>query len=133
MWNSSPQENLKQTKNKKKKRLLKEASIFSTEIGAINLAPKLISTSNMEKFIIHSESISVLQLLRNTKLDNPFIVKLLNKLSSMNHSKKVIFSWIPSHIGIQGNDKADSFVKSAINMVLDKKKKKKKKIKNAIY
>ena len=107
-----------------KKRLLKEASIFSTKICAINLALKLVSTSNKEKLIIHLVSISVLQSLKNTKLDNPFIVKLLNKLNSMNHSKKVIFCWIPSHIGIQGNDKADSLAKAALNMVPDKKNQK---------
>ena len=40
----------------------------------------------------------------------------------MSHSKKVIFCWIPSHIGIQGNDKANSLDKAALNMVPDKKK-----------
>ena len=87
------------------------------------MALKLVSTSNKEKFIIHSDSISVLKSLKNTKLDNPFIVKLLNKYNSMSHSKKVIFSWIPSHIGIQGNNKADSLAKAALNMVPDKKSK----------
>ena len=112
MWISSPQENLP-----------KEASIFPAQICAINLALKLVSTNNKEKYIIRSDSISVLQSLKNTKLDNPFIVKLLNKLNSMNHSKKVIFCWIPHHIGIQGNDKVDLFAKAALNMVPDKKSK----------
>ena len=40
----------------------------------------------------------------------------------MNHSKKVIFCWILSHIGMQGNDKADSLAKAALNMVPDKSK-----------
>ena len=102
-----------------KKRLLKEAPIFSAEICAINLAFKLVSTSNKG----HSDSIFVLQSLKNIKLDNPFIVKFLNKLNSMNHSKKVIFCWIPSYIGIQGNDKADSLVKAALIVVPDKKSK----------
>ena len=101
----------------------KEASIFSAEICAVNLALKLVSTSNKEKFSIHLDSISVLQSLKNTKHDDLFIVKLLNKLDSMNHSKKVIFCWIPSHIGIQGNDKADSLAKAALYMVPDKKSK----------
>ena len=39
----------------------------------------------------------------------------------MNHSKKVIFDWIPSYIGIQGNDKVDSLAKAALNMMPDKK------------
>ena len=39
----------------------------------------------------------------------------------------MIFCEIPSHIGIQGNDKADSLAKAALNIVPDKK------IKNTIY
>ena len=53
-------------------------------------------------------------------MENPLIVKIFNKLNSLIHSKKVIFCWIPSHIGIQGNDKADSLAKAAINMTPDK-------------
>ena len=44
-----------------KKRLPKEASIFSAEICAVNLALKLVSTSNKEIFIIHLDTLSVLQ------------------------------------------------------------------------
>ena len=97
-----------------KKFLPKEASIFSSEIYVINLALDLISTSNSKKFIIPLDSISVLQ------LENPLIVKIFNKLNSLIHHKKVIFYWIPSYIGIQGNDKADSLAKAAINMTPDK-------------
>ena len=71
--------------------LPKEASIFSAEIYAINLALDLISTSSSKKFIIHSDSISVLQSLKYTKLENPLIVKIFNKLNSLIHSKTVIF------------------------------------------
>ena len=105
-----------------RKRLPKEPSIFSAEICALNLALKLVLTSNKEKFIIRSDSISVLQSLKNTKFDNHFIVKLQNKLNSMNHSKKGIFCWIPSHIGIQGNDKADSLAKTALKYPTNNKK-----------
>ena len=44
-----------------KKCLPKVASIFSAEICAINLVLKLVSTSNKETFIIHADSIPVLQ------------------------------------------------------------------------
>ena len=110
----------------KKKRLPNEASIFSAEICVINMALKLVSTSNKEKFI-HSDSISFLEFLKNTKTDNPFIIKLLNKLNSMNHGKKVMFCWISSHIGILGKDKADSLAETALNMAPDKK------IKDTVY
>ena len=45
----------------------------------------------------------------------------------MNHSKKTIFSWIPSRVRIQENDKADSLTKAAFNKVPDKK------MKNTLY
>ena len=112
MWSTSPQEI-------SEKCLPKKASIFSAEIYAINLALDLISSSNSKKFI-HSDSISVLQSLKYTKLENLLIVKIFNKLNSLIHSKKVIFCGIPSRIGIQGNDKADSLAKAAINMTPDK-------------
>ena len=76
-----------------KKHLPKEASIFFAEICGINLALKLVSTSNKENFIM-------LQSLKNTKLDKPYIVKLLTKLNFMSHYKELIFCWIPNYIGI---------------------------------
>ena len=84
--------------SKIKECLSKEASIFTAEISAINLVLKIISTSNSKKFIIHSDSISVLQLIKNRKLDNLLIVKLLNKLNFISHCKNVIFCWIPKLI-----------------------------------
>ena len=113
MWSSSPQEISEKMPSK-------GASIFSAEIYAIDLALDLISTSSSKRFIIHSDSISVLQSLKYTKLENLLIVKIFNKLNSLIHSKKVIFCWIPNHIGIQGNYKADSLAKAAINMTPDK-------------
>ena len=117
MWSSSPQEI-------SEKCLPKEASIFSAEIYAINLGLDLISTSSFKKLIFHLDLISVIQSLKCTKLENPLIVKIFKKLNSLIHSKKVIFCWIPSHIEIQGNDKANSLPKAAINMTPDKKKNK---------
>ena len=72
-----------------------------------------------------------MSVLQSLKLENPLIFKIF-KLNSLIHSKKVIFCWIPiqqnitfflwleSHIRIQGNDKADSLAKAAINMIPDK-------------
>ena len=34
----------------------------------------------------------------------------------MNGNKDITFCWIPSHIGIRGNEKADSTAKSALDM-----------------
>ena len=103
-----------------KKSLPKEASIFTAEICAINLALKIISNNKAKKFIIYSDSISVLHSIKNQKLDNPLIVNLLNKLHALRQSKKIIFCWIPGYMGIQGNDKADSLAQAAVNIPPDK-------------
>ena len=103
-----------------KQSLPKEASIFTAEICAINLQLKIISNNKTKKFIIYSDSISVLHFIKNQKLDNPLIVNLLNKLHALRQSKKITFCWIPGHMGIQGNDKADSLAKAAINIPPDK-------------
>ena len=104
-----------------KQSLPKEASIFTAEICAINLALKIISNKKAKKFIIYSDSISVLHSIKNQKLDNPLIVNLLNKLHALRQTaKKIIFCWIPGHMGIQGNGKADSLAKAAINIPPDK-------------
>ena len=37
-------------------------------------------------------------------------------------NKKVVLAWVPSHIGIKGNEKADELAKQALNFnVLDLK------------
>ena len=97
-----------------KKSLRKEDSIFTAEICAINLALKIISNNKSKKFIIYSDSISVLHSIKNQKLDNPLIVNILNKLHALRQSKKSYSA------GIQGNYKANSLAKAAINIPPEK-------------
>ena len=92
-----------------------ESSIFTSEVCAIDLALNIIS-SDKHKFIIFSDSLSVLTSLKNKKLENPLIVKLLSRLDSMSSRKKIILCWIPSHIGVKGNERADSAAKSALDL-----------------
>ena len=40
---------------------------------------------------------------------------MLTKLSNINNQKETIFCWIPSHIGTQGNEMANSAAKTALN------------------
>ena len=86
-----------------KKALPMKSSIFTAEVCAIDLYHILWL-------------LSVLISLRNKKLENPLIVKLLNRLDSMSSHKKIILCWIPSHIGVSGNERADSAAKSALDL-----------------
>ena len=86
-------------------RLPDNASIFSAEIKAIDLALDHIEQSRNTDFIIFSDSLSVLQSLHNRHIENPLLLDVLlkhNDLADLNH---IVFCWLPSHVGIKSNKK----------------------------
>ena len=98
-----------------KQKLPSNSSIFTAEIKAIDLALDAITESEDDHFIIFSDSLSVLLSLNNKKLDKPQVVKLLQKLHFLSDAHKTIFlCWIPSHIGIRGNEAADVAAKESL-------------------
>ena len=99
-----------------KRRLPDGASIFSAELRAILLALDFVERSANDKFIIFSDSLSSLQALDNLKLDNSTVQKVLLKYNSVSVSNTVFFCWLPSHVGIRGNDQADSAAKAALTL-----------------
>ena len=99
-----------------KKKLTNGASIFTAETIAIDLALDIISEETTKNFIIFTDSLSVLLSLQNQKQENPLIIKLLEKINIISSTKNIIFVWIPSHVGIKGNDRADTAAKKALNL-----------------
>ena len=53
------------------------------------------------------------------KQENPLITKLLSRLDLMSRHKEIVMCWIPSHIGVRGNERADSAAKAALDLKLD--------------
>ena len=99
-----------------KQRLPSNASIFTAEVTAIDLALDTIAESDDDHFIIFADSLSVLLSLHNKKMDNPLILQLLQKLHHLSCAHKTIhLCWIPSHIGIRGNEAADMAAKESLN------------------
>ncbi|OOZ37989.1 hypothetical protein BOW52_09705 [Solemya elarraichensis gill symbiont] len=97
-------------------RLPDNASIFSAELHALLLALRRIETHKSSKFIIFTDSLSSLQSLSHFNIKHPLILKLLEHYTHLHHKgKSIIFCWIPSHMGIKGNEKVDSLAKAALN------------------
>ena len=92
----------------KKMRIPDGSSVFTAEAKAIDLALDFVNTCTYtDKFVIFSDSLSVLQALNHTSSKNSQIQHLLLKHHEISSSKTVIYCWIPSHIGIYGNEKVD--------------------------
>ena len=96
------------------KRLPDRSSIFSAELQALVSALRYCKINTSNKFAIFCDSKSVLQAL-STKWDHPYVVIILEQLLHLyKKGKSVIFCWLPSHIGIRGNEHADSSAKAAL-------------------
>ena len=93
---------------------------LNTETCAINITLDVISESRNNKFIIFSDSLSVLESLKNRKFDNPLIINILCKLENLSNDNDVQICWVPSHIGISGNNQAEKTAKSTLNITTEK-------------
>ena len=91
-------------------------SIFTAEAVALKLAVQHIQREAIRKSVIYSDSLSCLQALQNKTLENPIIREILPIITYLEEvDSKIEFCWIPGHIGIKGNEKADEIAKEPIN------------------
>jgi kelch-like protein 2/3 len=99
------------------KRLPDNSSIFSAEARAILLALSIIESSVGDRFLILSDSLSCLQSIENQKLNHPLILEIAVTVHQLIISgKRVVFMWLPSHVGLAGNISADAAAKAALNL-----------------
>ncbi|GBN11674.1 hypothetical protein AVEN_56386-1 [Araneus ventricosus] len=91
------------------------SSIFTAEITAILHALSEISSGPPDNFIIYSDSLSALESMTSLhRFSHPLtfnILELHDHLTCKGFS--ILFCWIPSHVGIPGNELADNLAKSA--------------------
>ena len=96
-------------------RIPDDLSIFTAEATAIDLALDFISTCDANnRFIIFSDSLSVLKAMNHTSSKNPQIQKILEKCHELLTYKDIVLCWIPSHIGIQGNEMVGKQAKTSL-------------------
>ena len=101
-------------------RLPEWASIFTAEARALYLAATMAMDIHNPQVTIFSDSLSCLEALKSFKLEHPVIISVVELVNSLIDSgKSVTFCWIPSHVGIKGNETADKAAKSALSHALD--------------
>ena len=99
-------------------RLPDKSSIFSAELHALYLALDRVETTDDDErnFIIFSDSKSALQAISGEDWTHPLVLYILERLNWLvqYQDKRILFYWIPSHVGIIGNEKADTAGKAGL-------------------
>ena len=75
-----------------------------------------VKNSQFRKFIIFSDSLSLIQTIESQNSRNSVVISILKLIAEIFELNKIItFCWIPSHCGIPGNERADRAAKDALN------------------
>ena len=84
---------------------------------SISLALSLIRRSKEKNFIIFSDSMSSLEAISGFKLEIDIVRNITKDYTHLaNTGKAIILCWIPSHVNIRGNERADTAAKSALSL-----------------
>ena len=97
-----------------KARLPNHSTILTCELYAIQAAVAFIATCPPGKFLIFSDSLSSVHELSIPYSSNHHLVgKIVYRITSL-QSHTIRIQWIPSHVGITGNNKADQLAKDSL-------------------
>jgi len=98
-------------------RLPDNASIFTAEIHALDMALDMIRRTRSKDYVVFSDSLSSLQAIESCKIEYPPILKIMKDHNQLTNSgKSITFCWIPSHVGIRGNEDADIAAKAGLDV-----------------
>ena len=104
------------------KRLPDNSTIFAAEATAISLALNyyLHMGPVHHDMVVYSDSMSCLQATEGESNENPFICHIMNLLWSLSDKgTRVRFCWVPSHCGIDGNERVDQLAKETLDQDID--------------
>ena len=75
-----------------------------------------VKVSSVVRFVIFSDSMSVLQAIESQESKNPLVNRVLQTCQEiLSNGKFITFCWIPSHRDITGNEYADRDAKDALS------------------
>ena len=90
------------------------ASVFTSELVALVKALSYIEVGSETLHLILTDSLSALLALRTFYPQNPLVQDILKRLTALDQAgKEITLCWIPSHVGILGNELADAAAKRA--------------------
>ena len=97
----------------RKTSLPQHALMFSAELHAIHLALGVIRDHQEHRFVIFTDSLSSIQAIQNGYTSNFICRRLQHEMHDVLLTNTIELCWIPSHVGILGNEEADLTAKQA--------------------
>ncbi|XP_078051891.1 uncharacterized protein LOC144478042, partial [Augochlora pura] len=98
-------------------KLSNATSVLSAELMGINHAFKIAHEKSYQRTAIFTDSYSAIATLNNKITNNDTILNIIEiyqKITCKGNKIKII--WIPSHVGIPGNERADQIAKEATTL-----------------
>lgn len=90
-------------------RLPQCASVFTAESYAIAVAVERIRKESIPKSVIYTDSLSAITALHYKNAAQPIIGDIIHNLvTAKTQGQEIKLCWVPSHVGINGNERADA-------------------------
>ena len=91
------------------RKMLEPTSVFTAELTAIHCAIASTKTTSNENITIISDSKSSIQAINSIYSKNPLVGAIRDDMQASNN--QYLLCWVPSHVGITGNETADKLAK----------------------
>ena len=92
-----------------------DASIFTVELMAILKSRKQILNRRGTSFVIGSDLQNALESITSFNPEHSLVIEMQELLAEIHQKKKCAkLCWVPSHVGIKDNERADKTAKLAI-------------------
>ncbi|ELT87030.1 hypothetical protein CAPTEDRAFT_222606 [Capitella teleta] len=94
-----------------------QMSVYTAELIAINETLTSIALLPYDEFVICTDSFSSILAISSIDLIHSYVQSILQKCTNLaGRDKRIIFIWCPSHVGIPGNETADTLAQQASGM-----------------
>ena len=105
--------------NPKTARLRDGSSVFNAELEGILLTiKKFLTLQQFKNFVIYTDSLSAVESLRCKTFKTKNVKRFYNLLKKIPPQTQLVIAWVPSHVGIPGNERADRLAKAALTSSL---------------
>ena len=107
---------------KKRFRIADDSSVYAAELTAIIESLRWIlmcenENANKNKFIIFTDSLSVATSIKENEFNSrPNLFLEFRHIANKLKNNNILIAWIPSHIGLAGNEVADSLAKQSLEL-----------------